>query len=206
MIMVKNKVVLYGEVREDPIFDHPIKEKNIYRFSLDIERKSGKVDTIPILIPEDVLKSGNVKKGQFARIEGEFRSRSTIRGSKRRLALYVFARELDDQIPEMNNMVKLTGMVKSTPIYKETPSGLNLSNFMMAVQRGNRDKFDWLPIVAWNQSASYAESLSIDETVELAGRLENRLYKKSEDDGSSFVRVTYEVSTSNIRSVDKQVA
>ena len=52
---ILNDVLLEGIPREMPTLSHENHGTRFYRFFLDVLRLSGQVDSLPILLPEDLL-------------------------------------------------------------------------------------------------------------------------------------------------------
>lgn len=54
------------------------------------------------------------------------------------------------------NSVKLSGRLTRDPELKQTPSGVPVASFAMAVDRKfNRDEADFIPITAWRKTAEF---------------------------------------------------
>ena len=54
------------------------------------------------------------------------------------------------------NDVKLSGRLTRDPELKQTPSGVPVASFALAVDRKfNRDKADFIPIIAWRKTAEF---------------------------------------------------
>lgn len=54
------------------------------------------------------------------------------------------------------NSVKLSGRLTRDPELKQTPSGVHVTSFALAVDRKfNRDEADFIPITAWRKTAEF---------------------------------------------------
>ena len=105
----------------------------------------------------------------------------------------------------MLNRVVLIGRLANDPELKYTPSGIPVATFTLAVNRpipnaqGEREA-DFIPIVAWRQSAEFASNyLTKGRLVAVEGKLQIRSWVAQ--DGSR--RKTAEVVADNLRSLDK---
>jgi single-strand DNA-binding protein len=107
------------------------------------------------------------------------------------------------------NRVILIGRLASDPEMKYTPSGIAVTQFRLAVNRpmsaearqsGQEKQADFIPIVAWRQSAEFAAHyLGKGRLVAVEGRLQVREYTTS--DGQK--RRDSEVVVDNLKSLDR---
>ncbi len=104
----------------------------------------------------------------------------------------------------MLNRVVLVGRLATDPELKYTASGIAVTSFLLAVDRrpnaqGERET-DFVPIVAWRQSAEFAANyLTKGRLVGVDGRLQIRSWVAQ--DGTR--RKSAEVVADNLRSLDK---
>ena len=106
----------------------------------------------------------------------------------------------------MLNRIVLIGHLANDPELRYTPSGIAVASFTLAVNRraaanaqGEREA-DFIPIVAWRQSAEFAANyLTKGRLVAVDGRLQIRSWVAQ--DGSR--RKTAEVVAENLRGLDK---
>ena len=89
-----NQVVITGKIVMDFTFSHKICGECFYKTELQVKRLSDSVDTIPVLISEQIADITKSRVGEFAEIYGEFHSHNLREENHTRLELYVFAREL----------------------------------------------------------------------------------------------------------------
>lgn len=89
----------------------------------------------------------------------------------------------------MNNICVI-GRIGQEPELKTTPNGVPVCSFTLAVKRPKvKDTTDWLPCVAWRQSAEYlCKYAKKGSTVAVTGVLTARNYEK---DGQK--RTAYEI-------------
>ena len=187
---ILNDVLLEGIPREMPTLSHENHGTRFYRFFLDVPRLSGQVDSLPILLPEDLLPG--VTPGKPLRVSGQLRSFNNRSGIGNRLVLTVYALQFctGEGIP--CNQIRLTGSLCKEPIFRRTPLGRSICDLMLAVPR-RYGRADYLPVIAWGQLAVRASRLSVGDPLTLEGRFQSRVYHKMTDCGSEE-RVAYEVS------------
>ena len=82
------------------------------------------------------------------------------------------------------NVVVLCGRLARTPELKYTPTGVPFARFTLAVDRNMaanseaEQKVDWIPCIAWRNSAEFAGTfLSKGSRVAVEGRLQIRQYE-----------------------------
>ena len=69
-----NRVILRGSLYELPAFSHENHSKRFYRFTLEVERLSGTVDILPVLVSEEVLCAMDLSGGSMIEVSGQIRS------------------------------------------------------------------------------------------------------------------------------------
>lgn len=107
------------------------------------------------------------------------------------------------------NRVILIGRLANDPEMKFTPSGIPVTQFRLAVNRpmstearnnGQEKQADFIPVVAWRQSAEFASKyLGKGRLVAVEGRLQVREY--TTQDGQK--RRDTEVVADNLKSLDR---
>jgi primosomal replication protein N len=189
---MNNVVRLCGAVADKPRFSHVGGTDNYYSFPLDIERLSGYVDTINIIVREELLEQLEIEDSRHLAVLGEMRSYNNKRGEGSRLVISVFARELSFTDEEDGNVVSLTGALCKKPNLRKTPMGRQICDLMLAVNR-RYGRSDYLPCIAWGRLAENTSQLKVGDTITLEGRIQSRRYIKTEN-GVSSERTAYEVS------------
>ncbi len=96
------------------------------RRSFGVKRLSDSVDTIPVLISEQIADITKSRVGEFAEIYGEFHSHNLREENHTRLELYVFAREVkfvevNDSKTDYTNRILLEGTICKPTVYRKTP-------------------------------------------------------------------------------------
>ena len=75
-----NRIELCGSLAELPQFSHENHEKRFYRFLLEVERLSGTVDLLPVIVSERVLEQMDVSGGSMLAVSGQIRSFNSLHG------------------------------------------------------------------------------------------------------------------------------
>lgn len=187
-----NQVTLRGNLVELPQFSHENHGKRFYRFLLEVERLSGAVDRLPVLVPEEVLGAMDVSGGTMLLVQGQIRSFNNRASAGRKLVISVYAEELQACDGEAENLVSLTGTVCRPPIYRRTPLGREICDVMLAVNRPYH-RADYIPCIFWGKTAGEVAQCTVGNQLGLTGRLQSRSYIKVLEEGSEC-RTAYEVS------------
>ena len=185
-MQTNNRVILCGTPLSSPVFSHASRLEPFYTFPLEVARLSGTVDTINVLLREELLPELKPSRAGLIR-SGE--------GSK--LVISVFARELSPpETPVWVNEVELTGTLCKSPNRRTTPMGREICDLMLAVNR-LYGRSDYLPCIVWGQNAHRAALWDVGTRVHLLGRIQSREYIKNLD-GQAVRRTAYEISVSDI--------
>jgi single-stranded DNA-binding protein len=179
-----------------------------YRAELAALRSSGKTDQIPILVSDRLTDLSLCRRGQFVRVIGQFRSYNQQEGDRTHLLLMVFAREITVEAPApvmqaQANTIFVDGYLCKDAVYRRTPLGREIADFLVAVNRAFR-KTDYLPCVAWGRNARYAQTLDVGSRIQLWGRIQSREYMKKIDEENIERRVAFEVSVSKLELMENQ--
>ncbi len=196
-----NVAQVAGRVCQEPVLSHQVENENFYEFKVEVERLSKIKDIIPVTISERTLSGKNLQNGQFVKIFGEYRSYNKLAGEKSRLVLHLFAKEIEVVNAggeEFENDVKLTGFICKTPVYRKTPFNREICDILLAVNRTNYHKSDYVPCILWGRNARFIAEQKIGCKVEIVGRIQSREYVKAFEDGSSETKTAYEVSCQRI--------
>ncbi len=187
-----NRIELCGALAELPQFSHENHDKRFFRFPLEVERLSGAVDLLPVLVPEQVLDAMDVSGGSMLEVTGQIRSFNNRSAEGRRLIISVFAESLAVCDGEPWNLVELTGAVCKEPVYRKTPLGREICDVMLAVNRPYR-RADYIPCIFWGRTAAEMAECTVGDMLSLTGRLQSRDYVKMLG-STSENRTAYEVS------------
>lgn len=207
-----NNLTLVGKVTGEKRFSHEIYGEKFYIFDLSVPRLSGNSDIIPITISERLLLENDLLVGSNVIIEGQFRSYNSYENEKNKLILTVFAKEIkfaENQEEEfkpskenVSNEVILTGYICKKPIYRKTPFGREIADLLLAVNRAY-NKSDYIPCIAWGRNARFCENVPVGTEVKIVGRVQSRQYEKKYEDGTSEIKVAYEVSIASLEVIDE---
>ena len=187
-----NRIELRGALVELPAFSHENHDKRFYRFSLEVERLSGTVDILPVIVPEPVLYEMDLCGGSMLEIRGQIRSFNSRVATGRRLVITVYADSLTACEGEAQNNAYLSGVVCKEPVYRKTPLGREICDVMLAVNRPYH-RADYIPCIFWGRTAELVSRCGVGSELELTGRLQSREYVKVLEEGSER-RIAYEVS------------
>lgn len=190
-----NKAVLQGVVLNEMVFSHKSYGESFYSFEVGIERKSGYIDQIKIVISERLIWDISINSGMRVKIEGQIRTYNEETEGKSRLNIVVFARGINEEFEDENdeNYIYLEGFLCKPPIRRTSPLGRELCDIMLAVNR-MYNKSDYIPCIAWGRNATYAGGLEVGTKLSIIGRIQSREYKKRDIDGNILSRTAYEVS------------
>ena len=162
---------------------------------LQINRESGVSDYIPILFDNT---SDIIKVDSFVQIKGQFRSRDLPKvGGKIKVQLYVYVRDITIvNEPLYRNEVELTGYICKQPILRNTPSGKQIADLLVACNY-SRDKSAYIPIITWGREARKSGKYTVGTEVKVLGRIQSRKYTKIVNEAQEEF-IAYELSANQI--------
>ena len=186
---------LCGAVLSELKFSHKTYGEIFYTFVLGIERRSGYIDEINIMVSERLIFENSPRINDFVEIKGQVRTYNELSEGRNKLNVVVFAKEicLSESFGYNENYVYLEGFLCKEPIKRTSPLGRDICDLMLAVNR-MYNKSDYIPCIAWGRNAGYAESLGVGTKLSVEGRIQSREYRKKLEDGSSEIRKAFEVS------------
>lgn len=188
-----NRIRLSGIVAQEPEFSHKIFGGKFYKFYLMSARTSGVNDIIPCILPEIFEKY--VECGSDIDILGEVRTRN-VDGH---MEIQVFVLDVNAHESKIDyNYVEIEGCVCKQPVLRETPLGRVITDIIVASNRENVHKSDYLPCIVWGRNAQRASEYEVGTKLNIVGRLQSREYNKKLENGEIEVRTAYEVSVSKI--------
>lgn len=203
-VIENNRVCIIGEIVSEFTFSHEVFGEGFYIANVSVNRLSDMVDVIPLMISERLIDVTKDYRGMKIEVAGQFRSYNRHEGTKNKLVLSIFVRELrfleDDEMPEeqsKSNQIFLDGYVCKPPIYRKTPLGREIADILVAVNRPY-GKSDYIPCIAWGRNARFAGGLEVGEHIQIQGRFQSREYTKKISDNEVETRTAYEVSVSRI--------
>ena len=200
--MESNIAELCGSVLSELKFSHKTYGEIFYTFVLGIERRSGYIDEINIMVSERLIFENPPRVNDFVEIKGQVRTYNELTEGKNKLNVVVFAKEiyLSENFGYNENYVYLEGFLCKEPLKRTSPLGRDICDLMLAVNR-MYNKSDYIPCIAWGRNAGYAESLGVGTKLSVEGRIQSREYRKKLEDGSSEMRKAFEVSIVKIEEI-----
>ena len=190
-----NIITLRGELAALPEFSHENHGRKFFRFTLNVPRLSGAVDSLPVVVEEHLLNELDLSGGEMLAVTGQIRSHNIRTDGNRRLLIFVFAATLTAEDGAPVNDVMLEGPLCREPTYRRTPLGREICDVMLAVPRAFR-RADYLPCILWGRTAQEVSAWHTRDRIRICGRLQSRSYTKLTEDGP-IERVAYEVSALN---------
>lgn len=194
-----NHIELCGALAELPRFSHENHGRRFYGFPLEVERLSGTVDILPVIVPETVLWAMDLSGGQMLSVIGQIRTHNNRAGEGRRLVVSVYAESLASCDGQPENQVELTGVICREPVYRQTPLGREICDVMLAVNRPYH-RADYIPCILWGRNAALGRFCQVGDGLHLTGRFQSRDYIKVIGD-ESLQRTAYEVSAMTVEVV-----
>ena len=204
-----NSAYISGVIAEESCYSHDVYGEKFYTSIVDVERKSGVIDKVPIMVSERLADVGSLLigdgdvtdkwVGERVYIYGQFRSFNKHDGNRNHLILHLFAREFFciDDIGHDDNSIELDGFICKEPIYRKTPYGREICDILLAVNRPY-GKSDYIPCICWGRNAKFAGTLEVGIRLQVQGRIQSREYFKEISEGYSERRTAYEVSLSRL--------
>lgn len=198
-LMNNNIAKISGKIIGDYEVYHSTLGEEFLIANIEVIRKSGEADMLPVVISEKLL-DDEVRKSKFVYFEGQIRTFNKDNGS---VETYLFAKDI--RIAEEGtyiNEVKLRGFLCKKGRYRTTYTERKVIDFILAVNR-MFNKSDYLPVIAWGKDAKYVSGKDISEEFEIIGRFQSRKYSKKDNDGKRIEKLAYEISSSQVIAVNK---
>ena len=187
-----NRVRLCGRAAGEPALSHINHGEHFYRFPLSVERLSGQEDLLPVILPRRLLEEHPVHTGDTLTLTGQLRSFNNKSGQGNRLVITVFAQSIEPGDGSYFNRILLSGALCKKPVLRRTPLGRSICDVILAVNR-HYGRADYLPCIAWGQTAVQIAGMDVGERLALEGRVQSRTYTKLLESGSEE-RTAFEVS------------
>ncbi|MBQ8304799.1 MAG: single-stranded DNA-binding protein [Blautia sp.] len=198
-----NQVVVHGRVVEQLTADSAMYGTGFQCMQLLVEGRGGRVDLLPVLLSDRLSDPEEDHTGEDMEIHGELRTYNYYRDGRRHMQMMVFAREMQlflDDHAYSRNQIYLDGYLCKTPFYRRTPSGKEITEILLAVNRVY-GRSDYIPCICWGRTARYADLLDVGTQVRLWGRIQSREYQKKEPGAAARRYMTYEVSVARLEDV-----
>ena len=191
-----NKAHLIGTVVTEPEFSHESHNNKFWKFFLNVERMSGVDDVIPCISSDINVK--DVKNGARVEIYGEIRTRNIHdNAGNKRLEVYCYVEYVyTDVVPDSDlNEVSLDGYIVKISETRKTPKGRIIKDMIIASNRENNHRSDYIACIAWGKRTHDVEMLNSTNHIIVNGRIQSRTYIKVLN-GVEELRTTYELSIS----------
>lgn len=199
--MENNKVTVIGEIISEFTFSHEVYGEGFYSADLSVSRLSDQADVIPLMVSERLVDVHQSHIGETVSATGQFRSYNRHEGSRNRLLLSVFVREIEfiEKFDDYTktNQIFLDGYICKAPVYRKTPLGREIADLLVAVNRPY-GKSDYIPCIAWGRNARFASTFEVGGRVRVWGRVQSREYTKKINEMDMEKRVAYEISVSKL--------
>ena len=190
-----NYVLLRGTPRGEALWSHAARSQDFYTLPLEVRRLSGASDTLNVTLRASMLPLA--AGAERVEVEGELRSFNSRRGEWPRLVISVFARSI---VPaagtEDENLVELRGTLCKEPKLRRTPTGRDICDLLLAVNRSYA-RSDYLPCICWGLTAREAALWEVGTRMALRGRVQSRNYLKLTETGTEE-RTAFEVSVAEL--------
>lgn len=202
-----NDITVFGLVAEEPVFNHEAFGEKFFRMMISVNRVSGTVDTLPVVISDRIIDMKEIKVGDCVMITGQVRSHNLHIGEKSKLELFIFTEIIEvyenEVEPPFDNDVVLRGFICKEPIYRLTPLGREITDVLIAVNRAY-GKLDYIPCITWGRTAKFVGHLPVGTHIEMTGRYQSRPYTKKISEDEIENRVAYEVSVGRVEIIEEE--
>lgn len=189
---IYNQITVRGSLGDLPRFSHENHGKRFFRFTLEVPRLSGTVDTLPVVAEASILDTLDLSGGTMITVRGQVRSHNVRENGSRRLLIFIFAGDMVAEDGDPINEVQLEGPLCREPVYRRTPLGREICDVMLAVPRAFK-RADYLPCILWGRTAQEIAQCHIRDRICILGRLQSRTYSKLTENGP-IERTAYEIS------------
>lgn len=183
-----NQVTLVGVINSELTYDHNFNYEKYYKMTVTVYRISGVADNIPVIVSEYLINTDNNYINQYVFIKGQYRSHRI----NNKLILYVFCTDIELVNPADYNEILIEGKILKPPTHRFTPYGREISDILLKVPRAY-NKCDYIPCIAWGNTAKYISRLDVNTCIRVAGRVQSREYIKNDE-----LKEAYEVSVNLI--------
>lgn len=201
----KSFAALVGIVQDELEFSHEVEGEKFYKTVLQVKRKSGIIDEVPVEVSERTLGYEFMVEGVLVGITGDVRTRNIEEDGRRKLHVCVF---VDEVLPAEEdrdvNEVGFTGTICREVHLRRKNSGWKIADMMLAVNRtcGKKIKNYYIPCIVFGRNAEYVSNLPVGTTLEIEGRFQSREYNKRLENGEGLeVKTAYEVAIRSLKDV-----
>ena len=89
MLQQTNQAFVRGSLARLPDFSHETGGKRFFRLYLEVPRLSGALDTLPVLVREEVLNALDLSGGEMLSVAGQVRSHNIRSEGRRKLLIFL---------------------------------------------------------------------------------------------------------------------
>lgn len=197
-----NTITVRGSLQGLPQFSHENHGKRFLRFYLEVSRRSGAMDILPVIVEERIMEEVDPTAGSMLTVTGQIRSYNHRSDGVRHLMIFVFASLVIAEDGEPINDVVLTGALCREPTYRRTPLGREICDVMLVAPRAFR-RADYLPCILWGRTAQEVSACHTGDQIYIEGRLQSRTYTKLTEEGP-VEKVAYEISALSAQILEKE--
>lgn len=196
-----NEVVVAGIITNLE-YDFTCSGERFQKGTIKVERISGTIDEVPVVISERILDKEIDYEDKFVEINGNVRLYKEKTDQKK--LLYVFVSEVF--VPEYGtwncNEVRLTGYICKQPYLRKTPvTERDIADVLISYSHRYGKTF-YIPCVFWGRNAKYVADLPVGTKLEMKGRFQSREYKKRISENEYEIRTTYEISVKEMKELE----
>lgn len=187
-----NNAILKGKIVSDIEKYFNTENNEYYRFTVEVEKKKG-TDKINVVANKNDINI--LRKGDLVHLEGEFRSRN----EHTHLILFFALKKMTVLMTKENiNAIELSGtVVKSN--FRLSPYGTKITDLMVAINRENSNKSDYIPCICYENLAIAAKELKQGDKIHLKGKLRSRDYLKDKLRKTAFEVTVFEIISINLK-------
>lgn len=202
-----NRVTLTGKIKSPFVFSHEAYGQKFFKSVLIVERKSGAIDEIDLLISDATTDVEKDYTDQLFMIHGVLKSHIETENGKNHLHHAVYVRSFtpgpkkERVANALINNIHLEGYISRNPVARETSKEKKVTDLFIAVHTSDSSS-DYIPCICWNDVAEKAGKYEIGDLVKLSGRLQSREYKMKGTENT--IRRIMEVSIFSIENLGKE--
>ena len=176
-----NTCYIQGEILTEPKMFIKDSKARYVKVDLKVARKNiEESDTISVAFNKDFV-TDEMKVGEKLAVKGVLKTEAT-ENSKELGNVYVLVDRFNTYREDMNgNRIFLVGELVKQPEYKVTKQNKSVCNAMIKVET-TENNFDYVPFVAWGETAQVLSTYEKGTKIEVKARLSTRTIKKIEDD------------------------
>lgn len=193
-----NSAKLTGIMLTSLVYSHSTGKKVYFKGTLGVTRTSGKVDQISVVVCDRAVSGLPDLQGKLVAITGQVSTYNYSDGEKCHLKVELFAHHIDVlETGEHSNKVSLSGDVCKPPVFRVTPSGREICDVMLAVNRSS-GRASYVPCIFWGADARKVRELISGTHLSVHGRFQSRDYNKKHENGVVEAKVAFEISVSSV--------